>query len=66
MTYGDGLSNINLKKLKVPQEIRTTATITAVHPPGRFGSLSLLNNKVKSFDEKTNERKLDTWRFFCF
>ncbi len=68
MTYGDGLSNINLKKLeKFHKKHGRTATITAVHPPGRFGSLSLLNNKVKSFDEK--KQMNESWingGFFVF
>ena len=53
MTYGDGLSTVNLNKLK---EFHTTnkkiATVTAVHPPVRFGELEIEGNEVIKFDEK--------------
>ena len=68
MTYGDGLSNVNLKKLeKFHKKHGRIATITAVHPPGRFGSLNLSHNKVKSFDEK--KQMNESWingGFFVF
>ena len=38
MTYGDGLSNINLKKLlKFHKKNKKLVTLTAVRPPARFG-----------------------------
>ena len=53
MTYGDGLSTVNLNKLK---EFHITnkkiATVTAVHPPVRFGELEIEGNEVIKFDEK--------------
>ena len=53
LTYGDGLSNINISKLlKFHKENKTYATTTAVQPPGRFGDLELKNNKVTKFIEK--------------
>jgi glucose-1-phosphate cytidylyltransferase len=54
VTYGDGLSNIDLKKLiKFHIKHKKTVTVTAVHPPARFGELELnSNNIVKSFTEK--------------
>ncbi len=52
-TYGDGLSNINLKDLlKFHKSHNLEATITAVQPLGRFGALSLNNNYVEGFKEK--------------
>ena len=39
MTYGDGLSNINLKKLlKFHKKNKKLVTLTAVRPPARFGA----------------------------
>ena len=53
VTYGDGLSNINLQKLlEFHKNHRKIATITAVRPSARFGELSNNNNKVTSFKEK--------------
>ena len=57
MTYGDGLSNINIKKLlKFHQKNKNIATLSAVRPPARFGVLKLSGNKIKYFKEKS---KLD-------
>ena len=54
MTYGDGLSSIDIKALvNFHKNHENLATITAVQPPGRFGSLVInKNNKVESFIEK--------------
>ncbi len=53
LTYGDGLSNINLKDLiDFHKKQKTLATITGVRPPGRFGAMSILDNKVTKFQEK--------------
>lgn len=52
-TYGDGLGNVNLKKLldfHVHQG--RVATVTAVRPPARFGLLESSNGLVTSFTEK--------------
>jgi len=56
MTYGDGLSNIDIKKLvEFPNNHDCDATVTAVIPPGRFGSLAIGNNNdVTKFHEKPN------------
>tara|TARA_B100000035_G_scaffold310860_1_gene319414 strand:- start:363 stop:1049 length:687 start_codon:yes stop_codon:yes gene_type:complete len=57
LTYGDGVSNVNLKKLlDFHKKNRKIATLTAVRPPARFGNIKLLGNKVKYFKEKS---KLD-------
>ena len=52
-TYGDGVANINIKNLiKFHSEHKTKATLTAVQPPGRFGSLEFERGRVLSFKEK--------------
>lgn len=52
-TYGDGLSNVNINKLiESHKQSKSTVTLTAVQPPGRFGSLEIDNNLVKNFVEK--------------
>ena len=53
-TYGDGLSDINIKNLiESHKNSKKLASITAVQPRGRYGSLSLdQNENVESFQEK--------------
>ena len=54
MTYGDGLSNINIKKLiKFHNQNKKIATVTAVCPPARWGAIEIKNNNVISFQEKS-------------
>ena len=54
MTYGDGLANVNIKKLvSFHNRKKKTVTITAVRPPARFGALKLSGNLVTSFKEKS-------------
>jgi len=53
LTWADGLSNINLNKLLAFHKSNgKIATLTAVHPPTRFGHLKLDGNKVSKFSEK--------------
>ena len=55
MTYGDGLSNVNLDYLlKFHIKNKKLATLTAVRPPARFGKIKLKKNKVILFREKSN------------
>ena len=57
MTYGDGVSNVNIKKLLAFHKAnKKKVTLTAVRPPARFGALKLSRNNVKYFKEKS---KLD-------
>jgi glucose-1-phosphate cytidylyltransferase len=57
MTYGDGVSDVNLHKLlKFHNRRKKLVTLTAVRPPARFGAIKLLGSKVKIFREK---EKLD-------
>ena len=52
-TYGDGLSNVNIKDLiNFHKKFGLEATLTAVQPPGRFGALNIQNNLVRNFQEK--------------
>lgn len=53
LTYGDGLSDINIKKLvKFHKDQGCEATISAVQPSGRFGALAVEENRVTKFLEK--------------
>jgi len=53
MTYGDGLSSIDLDKLKkFHTEHKRIATVTAVHPPVRFGEFEIEGDEVIKFEEK--------------
>mgnify|MGYP001294173905 CR=1 FL=1 len=54
MTYGDGLSDIDIKKLlSFHKKNKKTVTLTAVRPPARFGALKIKGNKVSYFKEKS-------------
>ena len=55
VTYGDGLSNIDARKLiEFHSEHGKRATVTAVRPPARFGRLTIIENTnvVSKFGEK--------------
>ena len=53
LTYGDGVSDINLRDLiAFHREQETLATVTAIQPAGRFGSIEIAGARVKSFLEK--------------
>jgi glucose-1-phosphate cytidylyltransferase len=54
LTYGDGLSDINISDLKnFHLQHKKIATLSSVFPPGRFGALSISEDRtVKSFQEK--------------
>jgi glucose-1-phosphate cytidylyltransferase len=58
LTYGDGLCNVDLKKLsKFHLNHQKLVTVTAVHPPARFGELVLKKNNVINFEEKPQLQK---------
>lgn len=58
LTYGDGLSNIDINQLlSFHKENQKLATVSAVHPSARFGELDLNGNKVISFKEKPQLQK---------
>ena len=53
LTYGDGISNIDIKKLYNYHILhKKIATLTAVRPPSRFGVLKIKKNLLQSFEEK--------------
>lgn len=52
-TYGDGVSDVDISKL-VERHRRSgcLATVTAVQPTGRFGTLDVAQERVRAFEEK--------------
>ena len=68
MTYGDGVSDVNLNNLLTfHKEKKSLATLTAIHPPERFGVLNLSGDYVKEFHEKhTGESSWINGGFFVF
>ena len=53
MTYGDGICDVNIYKLlKFHKTKRCIATLTAVHPPVRFGELKFKSQRINVFAEK--------------
>jgi glucose-1-phosphate cytidylyltransferase len=58
LTYGDGLSDVDLNALlECHRRHGKLATITAVHPPARFGELDLVEDRVARFQEKPQVRE---------
>ncbi|NBC27277.1 MAG: glucose-1-phosphate cytidylyltransferase [Bacteroidetes bacterium] len=58
LTYGDGVSNIDISKLiKFHKSQKALATLTAVQPPGRFGTFTLTEKQttVRNFREKPKD-----------
>ena len=52
-TYGDGLSDVDIGRLlEFHHSNDSLATMTAVQPPGRFGSLDVKHSKIVGFKEK--------------
>lgn len=53
MTYGDGISNVNITELiAFHRAQKVKATLTATIPLGRFGALDMNGSKISSFREK--------------
>lgn len=53
MTYGDGVAGIDIRALtEFHRQHGRLATVTAVRPPARFGSLVFEGDRVASFSEK--------------
>lgn len=53
MTYGDGVSDVNIKALlEFHRQHGKRATVTAVQPPGRFGAMEVVGTAVHHFLEK--------------
>lgn len=54
MTYGDGVSDVNLEKLlEFHKKNGGLVTLTAVRPPARFGALEFDGNRIRHFKEKS-------------
>ena len=54
LTYGDGVSNVNIKKLlKFHKQGNKMVTMTAVRPPARFGFIKIKGKSVNYFKEKS-------------
>lgn len=52
-TYGDGLSDVNVPEtIALHKRSSALATVTAVQPPGRFGQITMNEQRITSFDEK--------------
>lgn len=52
-TYGDGVSDVDISAtIRFHQAHGKAATLTATYPPGRFGALEIVKDKVVSFKEK--------------
>ena len=68
LTYGDGLSNVNINDLiTFHREKKSVATVTAVHPPERYGLISLSGDHVAEFHEKPIDKT--SWKnggFFVY
>ena len=55
-TYGDGVSDVDIGALiEFHRKSGSLATITAVHPPGRFGVLTMSRDKIAAFAEKPQD-----------
>jgi glucose-1-phosphate cytidylyltransferase len=67
-TYGDGLANINITKLlEFHKSHGKIATVTAVQPTSRFGTLEIDTSKqVKNFSEKPKSEQWINGGFFVF
>ena len=68
LTYGDGVSDVNIRDLiSFHNSKKSLATLTAIHPPERFGVLNISGEYVTEFHEK--HRGESSWingGFFVF
>ena len=67
LTYGDGLSNVNIENLlDHHRNFGKIATVTAVRPPARFGTIEISSGLVTKFAEKDpQEAGWINGGFFC-
>lgn len=57
LTYGDGLTDSNINDtIKLHEQTGKLATLTAVHPTGRFGDLGIQCGVVTAFNEKPDQQ----------
>lgn len=53
LTYGDAVSDLDIgATIALHRQHGKIATVTAVHPPGRFGELAIEDGHVRRFNEK--------------
>ena len=58
VTYGDGVADVNIKELlKFHKSHGKIATVTAVHPPSRFGLLYVKGNDVRRFKKHVSTQQ---------
>jgi len=58
LTWGDGVSDVNLHELlEFHRAHGKLVTLTAVHPPARFGHLELSGDRIAEFSEKPQTRE---------
>ena len=52
-TYGDGVADVDIASLiSFHRSHGRLATMTACYPPGRFGALDIVDNRINQFKEK--------------
>ena len=67
LTYGDGVCDIDLKKLlKFHKSHGKIATVTSVRPPARFGGMKIEDNCVLEFKEKPQIGEGSNGGYFVF
>ena len=65
LTYGDGLSNVNINKLvSFHKKKNKLITLTAVRPPARFGAIKIKGSYVKYFKENLKLMKVGLMEVF--
>ncbi|MDR1979360.1 MAG: glucose-1-phosphate cytidylyltransferase [Synergistaceae bacterium] len=53
-TYGDGVADIDIaREVAFHKRMNVLATMAAVQPPGRYGHMDIIQDKVAKFEEKT-------------
>lgn len=58
LTYGDGVGTINIPDtIRFHTQMERLVTVTAVHPPARFGNMIVSDGEVTSFMEKSQMEK---------
>jgi len=58
LTYGDGVSDIDIPKLlDYHKSHGKTITMSVVHPQSRFGAVEISNGRIKAFKEKPSHRE---------
>ena len=65
LTWGDGVSDVDIGKLVAFHRAHgRLATVTAVHPPARFGQLEMTGDRVSAFTEKPLDQGWINGAFF--